>query len=162
MLLSKIIKYARNNSRHIIILVTSRERDIRDQLNIDEDTEILLLSPAYFRQRLVTDVGQAMTLAGKLYVEIKNSIKDIDNSLIIVYKIDDVVPVHKKGSSIIYENEFWRVFFQFMNSINKQQLLLLTADNEFYVENLSMYVNTIIKTKIENNYIDVSIEKNAI
>ena len=162
MLLSKIIKYARNNSRHIIILATSRERDIRDQLNIDEDTEILLLSPAYFRQRLVTDVGQAMTLAGKLYVEIKNSIKDIDNSLIIVYKIDDVVPVHKKGSSIIYENEFWRVFFQFMNSINKQQLLLLTADNEFYVENLSMYVNTIIKTKIENNYIDVSIEKNAI
>ncbi|WP_231563448.1 AAA family ATPase [Acidiplasma sp. MBA-1] len=163
MLLSKIIKYAKNNNRHIIILATSREKDIRDQLNIDyTDTEILVLSPAYFRQRLVTDVGQAMTLAGKLYVEIKNSIKEIDNSLIIMYRIDDVIPIHKKGNSIIYENEFWRVFFQFMNSINKQQLLLLTADNELYTENILMYVNTIIKTKVENNYIDVSIEKNTI
>ncbi|MEM0139472.1 MAG: AAA family ATPase [Ferroplasma sp.] len=161
--LSKLMKYGNNNNRHIVLLATSREKDLIEQLNIDDNSiEVLSLSPAYFRQRLVTDVGQAMTLAGKLYVEIKNNIKDLDNSLIIIYKVDDVIPVHKKENSLIYQNEFWRVFFQFINSMNHQQLLLLTGDNESYSENLSMYVNTIIRPNIINNFIDISVEKSSI
>ncbi len=161
-LLSKIIKYAHNNGRHVIILTTSHEKDISSYIEDTSNVDILSLSPAYFRQRLINDVGQAMTLAGKLYVEVKDSISNFENCLFIIYKIDEVVPLQKKGSSMIYQTEFWRVFFQFINSFIHEELILLISESDTYFNSLSMYVNTIIKPKVVNNFLDVSIEKNLI
>ncbi len=161
-LLSEIIKYAHNNGRHVIILTTSHEREINSYLEDISDVDMLSLSPAYFRQRPVSDVGQAMTLAGKLYIEVKNSISNFEGSLFVIYKIDDVVPIQKRGSSMIYQNEFWRVFFQFINSFIHEELILLTSESKNYHDSLSMYVNTTIVPKVVNNHLDVSIDKNLI
>jgi hydroxymethylpyrimidine pyrophosphatase-like HAD family hydrolase len=161
-LLSEIIKYAHNNGRHVIILTTSHEREINSYLEDISDVDMLSLSPAYFRQRPVNDVGQAMTLAGKLYLEVKNSISNFEGSLFVIYKIDDVIPIQKRGSSMIYQNEFWRVFFQFVNSFIHEELILLTSESKNYHDSLSMYVNTTIVPKVVNNHLDVSIDKNLI
>ncbi|MGE9810322.1 AAA family ATPase [Ferroplasma acidiphilum] len=161
-LMSNIIRYAHNNGRHVVILTTSHEKEINSYLDDTAGVDILSLSPAYFRQRLINDVGQAMTLAGKLYVEVKDKISNFEGTLFIIYKIDDVIPVQKKGNSIIYQNEFWRVFFQFINSFLHKELMLLVSDSEEYCDSLSMYVNTIISLKVVNNLLDVSIDKNSI
>ena len=161
-LMSNIITYAHNNGRHVVILTTSHEKEINSYLDDTAGVDMLSLSPAYFRQRLINDVGQAMTLAGKLYVEVKDRISNFEGTLFIIYKIDDVIPVQKKGNSIIYRNEFWRVFFQFINSFLHKELMLLVSDSEEYCDSLAMYVNTIISLKVVNNLLDVSIDKNSI
>jgi len=159
-LLSKIIKYAHNNDRHVIILTTSK--DISTYIDDNSNIDILSLSPAYFRQRLVNDVGQAMTLAGKLYVEVKENISNFENALFVIYKIDEVVPLQKKGSSMIYQTEFWRVFFQFINSFIHEELILLISESEAYRDSLSMYVNTIIRLKAVGDSLDILTDKSLI
>jgi len=162
-ILSSIIRNADSKGRKVSILTTAREKNVTDLLGIsDLDVNIFSLSFGYFKQRIISDINDATTLASKLYVEITRDMSDSADTLFIIYKSNDITPITKNGRNTRFEDEFWHVFFHFLSANIKNDLFLFVCDKESDCEGILLYADTIIRPTISGNLIDVNVEKSLV
>ncbi len=152
-----IIKYANDNKRNTYMLMASKEKEFLKSINMDI-INIFELSSGYFKQRIIKSTSQAIELAENLYKEITKNIKG-ENNIFIIYKSGDIIPVTKNGRNYVFENEFWRIFFNLINSNIKNNLFLFVCSDNI-CDTLTNYVDIIIKTDDVNNNIDIDITNN--